>query len=94
MKVGDTAFIYHSNDDKSIVGLAKITKEAYQEPGTKEDWSVVEISFDKKLSKPVTLSEMKSEAALKDLGLIRQSRLSVSPATDKEAKKIKELAGL
>ncbi len=92
MKKGDKAIIYHSGDDKAAVGLAKIATGAYQDPTTKEDWSVVDISFESKLKAAVPLSEMKSDATLKSMDLVRQSRLSVSQLTKKQYDRILEIA--
>ena len=94
MKKGDLVFFYHSVSDKQIVGLAKVGKEAYPDKTAEEgDWSAVDLSPVKALPKPVSLETMKADAQLKDLKLIRQSRLSVVPATEKQAERILELAG-
>src|SRR3954471_4216729 len=70
MKAGDVAFIYHSGEDKAVVGIAKIMKPAYQDPKTVEDWSAVEIGFRKQLTKPVTLADMKADAILKNTVIV------------------------
>lgn len=92
--VGDTALIYHSNDDKAVVGLAEVARAAYPEPDpeTPGDWVQIDVRAVRKLSRPVTLAEMKATPALKDLKLIRQSRLSVSPVSAAEFKAITALA--
>jgi predicted RNA-binding protein with PUA-like domain len=93
MKKGDELFFYHSNEGLEIVGIAKVVKEAYQDPTTEDaNWVVVDIKPVKKLKRPVTLAEIKSNKQLADMALIRQSRLSVSPVTDKEWKIIMELS--
>ncbi|MDR0793653.1 MAG: EVE domain-containing protein [Chitinophagaceae bacterium] len=93
MKKGDELFFYHSNEGLEIVGIAKVVKEAYQDPTTEDtNWVVVDIKPVKKLKRPVTLAEIKSNKQLSDMALIRQSRLSVSPVTDKEWKIIMELS--
>lgn len=79
MKNGDLVLFYHSGEDKSVMGIAKVIKEAYQDPTTKEDWSVVDLSPVSALKKPVTLSEIKAEKKLKNIYLVRQGRLSVMP---------------
>jgi predicted RNA-binding protein with PUA-like domain len=78
MKKGDLAFFYHSNEDKAIIGIAKITKEFYPDPTDKE-WVAVEIAPVRKLKKPVTLAQVKSNKKLTDMALVRVSRLSVQP---------------
>jgi len=83
MKKGDTIFIYHSGEGKEIVGLAKVSKEHFPDPKDKE-WSVVEISADKKLKRPVTLAEVKATKKLSDMVLVRSSRLSVQPVKKEE----------
>ncbi|HEY4157487.1 MAG TPA: EVE domain-containing protein [Polyangiaceae bacterium] len=92
MKKGDPVFFYHSNEGKEIVGVAKVSREAYPDPTAKgEDWSVVEFVPVKPLARAVTLSEIKSDAKLKDFALLRRSRLSVVPASPAEFKRILEL---
>lgn len=78
MKLGDLALFYHSNIGKEVVGIVKITKENYPDP-TIDDvrWVVVEVQALKKLSKTVTLAQIKSENILQQIGLLKQSRLSV-----------------
>ncbi|HET9133794.1 MAG TPA: EVE domain-containing protein [Gemmatimonadales bacterium] len=76
-KVGDEALIYHSNEGKAIVGIAKVTRAAYPDPKLDDPKLVViELAPVKALAKPVTLAEMKATPGLEELGLIRQSRLS------------------
>lgn len=94
MKKGDDVLFYHSNEGLEIVGIAKLVKEAYQDPTTDDDrWVAVDLKAVKKLKNPVTLSAMKSDKRLNEMALIRISRLSVSPVTEKEWKVIMELAG-
>ena len=83
MQKGDVVFFYHTGDVKSVVGLAKVASEPYPEP-KEPDWTVVDIVPDKKLKNPVSLSQIKSEKRLKDMVLVRVSRLSVQPVTDEE----------
>lgn len=95
MKKGDELFFYHSNEGLEIVGIAKVVKEAYQDPTTDDaNWVVVDVKPVRKLKKPVTLSTIKSEPRLKDIALVKLSRLSVSPVTDEEWKVIVELSEL
>lgn len=79
MKPGDRVLFYHSGDDKSVMGIAKVVKEAYADPTTKEDWSVVDLTPQSGLKKPVTLSAIKAEKKLQNIYLVRQGRLSVMP---------------
>ena len=79
MKKGDLAFFYHSNEGLEIVGIAKITKEAYQDPTTEDAaWCVVELSPFKTLKRPVSLSEIKADKKLSEMQIVKMSRLSVS----------------
>ena len=79
MKNGDFVLFYHSGEDKAVFGIAKVMKEAYQDPTTTEDWSVVDLAPVSALKKPVTLSAIKAEKKLKNIYLVRQGRLSVMP---------------
>jgi predicted RNA-binding protein with PUA-like domain len=93
MKKGDTAFIYHSVEEKRVVGIAKVTREAYPDPTDKTgEWSVVDLEPVKKFRSPVTLAQFKADAALKDTALVRQSRLSVVPLTAAQSKRMLQLA--
>jgi predicted RNA-binding protein with PUA-like domain len=85
MKKGDQAFFYHSNEGVEIVGIAKVIREAYQDPTTEEDaWVVVDLKPVKKLKNPVTLQQIKKESRLSGMALLRLSRLSVQPVTEDE----------
>src|SRR5580704_9638883 len=84
MKKGDLVLFYHSNEGKAVVGVARVTREAYPDPTTKEDWSVVDIEPVKPLARPVTLEEMRQTKALSNMVVVRKSRLSVSPVTKAE----------
>ena len=82
MSKGDAAFFYHSVTDKSVVGIAKVMREAYPDATAKEgDWSSVDLAPEKALSRPVTLDEIKRNPKLKEMALLRLSRLSVQPVT-------------
>lgn len=91
MKKGDAVFIYHSGEDKAVIGTAKIAKEAYPDPKDK-DWVVVEISADKKLKKTVTLGQIKSVKKLSEMVLVKSSRLSVQPVREDEFNTVIELS--
>ena len=93
MKKGDEVLYYHSMEDLNIVGIAKVSKEAYQDPTTKDDWSAVNLKPYKKLKKQVSLDQIKKDKRLKEMALVRISRLSVQPVTEKEFKIVMELAG-
>ncbi|MBI1767709.1 MAG: EVE domain-containing protein [Bacteroidetes bacterium] len=83
MKKGDLAFVYHTGDEKSVVGIAEITKEFFPDPKDKE-WAAVEIGYKKKLKKPVTLASIKSEKKMANMYLVRAARLSVQSVTKEE----------
>ena len=87
MKKGDQCFFYHSNIGKEIVGIVKVIREAYQDPTDKSKRFVaVQVRFEKKLDNPVSLKDIKKTTELKDLALIKQSRLSVMPINTKDWK--------
>ena len=93
MKKGDLVFFYHSNEGLEIVGIAKVVKEAYQDPTTDDTaWSVVELAPFKTLKRPVTLSEIKADKKLEGIQLVRLSRLSVAALTNTEFDRILELS--
>lgn len=91
MAKDDLVFFYHTGDEKSIVGLAKVSRDAYPEPND-PDWIVVDLVPDKKLKNPVSLSQIKSDKRLADMVLVRASRLSVQPVKENEYKLILELS--
>ena len=91
MEKGDAVFIYHTGDEKAIVGLAQVTKSAYPDPKDAE-WAVVELSAGKPLKKPVSLAQIKSDKRLSDMVLVRASRLSVQPVKSSEHDLIIELS--
>jgi predicted RNA-binding protein with PUA-like domain len=84
MKKGDLAFFYHSGDEKQIVGIMQITSVPYPNPKEKDSrYVVVDVKFKKRLSRPVTLAEIKGHKMFGDWELLRISRLSVMPVTSK-----------
>ncbi len=92
MKKGDLVFFYHSVVGKEIKGVAKITREAYQDPTTDDDrWVVVDLKPVKSMKTPVTLDDIKGHKKLGDIALVKQSRLSVMPMTSEEFKIILEI---
>ena len=89
MKVGDAVFFYHSGKEKCVVGIASVSKAAYPDPTTKEEgWIAVDIKPVKRLTNPVSLADIKANAKLSDLLLVRQSRLSVMPVGESEFEEI------
>ena len=92
-KKGDSVFIYHSGEQKAIVGVAEIIKEAYPDPRKKDPkLFVVDIQFVKRVKRPVTLSEVKARKEFADFPLVRMSRLSVMPVTDAQWKSLSKMA--
>jgi predicted RNA-binding protein with PUA-like domain len=83
MKTGDKVYFYHSVIGKEVVGIAKVTKEAFPDP-TDTAWHAVELTPDKPLKKPVTLVDIKANKALANIYLVRQPRFSVMPLTKDE----------
>ncbi|GIV40855.1 MAG: ubiquinol-cytochrome c reductase [Vicingaceae bacterium] len=93
MKKGDLVLFYHSVKDKKVVGIARVTKEYFPDPtADKGDWVAVELEPVKQLKDPVDLEQIKSTDELKNIPLIKQSRLSVMPLTKDEFFKILEMA--
>ncbi len=95
MKKGDEVFFYHSNEGLEIVGIAKVAREHYQDPTTDDpNWVVVDFKPYKKVKKPVTLEQVKTDARLANMALVRLGRLSVQPVTDEEWDIVMELGGM
>ncbi len=95
MKKGDEVLFYHSNEGTEIVGIAKVVKEAYQDPTTDDtNWVAVDLKPVKKIKKPVSLSQVKAEPRLKNMALVRLGRLSVQPVTDEEWEIVMEMGGM
>ena len=93
MKKGDEVLFYHSNEGLEIVGIAKVAKEHYPDPTADDDaWVVVDIKPYKKLRKPVTLAQIKSDRRLANMALVRLGRLSVQPVTGPEWQTIMEMS--
>jgi len=89
MKKGDEVLFYHTGEEKAVVGIARVTRPAYPDPTAKEgDWSAVDLAPIKSLLRPVTLRQIKSEPRLKQIPLVRQSRLSVMPLAKAEFREI------
>lgn len=95
MKKGDQVLFYHSNEGMAIVGITEVVKEAYQDPTTDDtNWVVVDLKPVKALPSPVTLATLKADQTFEQMALVRIGRLSVSPVSDAEYKKILKLGGL
>ena len=95
MRPGDEVLFYHSNEGKAVVGIARVTKPAFPDltADEKEGWVAVELAPVAPLKNPVTLAAIKTEATLKDIGLVRQGRLSVMPLKPAEFARIVKLGG-
>ena len=94
MEIGDQAFFYHSNEGTAIVGIAKISKEAYQDPTTTDDrWVAIDIKPVRKIKLPVSLADIKNEKRLSNMALVIIGRLSCQPVSEDEWGIIMDMAG-
>ena len=94
MKKGDEMLYYHSNEGVEIVGIAKVIKEAYQDPTTEDNaWVAVDIKPVKKLKQPVSRDTIKADKRLANMALVRLGRLSVQPVTEEEWDIVMKMAG-
>ena len=95
VKKGDRIFYYHTGNEKAVVGVAKAISDAYADPKDKSGMlmAAVDVAPLKKLPRPVTLAEIKAKPFFKDFPLVRISRLSVMPVSDKEWSEIEKMAG-
>lgn len=95
MKKGDRAFFYHTGDEKQIVGIVEVMREAYPDPtDSKAVFLTVDVKAVAPLPKAVTLAAIKGEPRLADMALVKYSRLSVQPVTDAEWKSVCRMGGL
>lgn len=95
MKSGDEVIFYHSNIGKEVVGVARVSKEAFPDPKDPTGrWVAVELAYVRHLPKSVPLPDLKAHPALSEMAMIRQSRLSVSPVTEAEWKVVLKMAGI
>ena len=92
MKAGDEAFFYHSMDERAVIGIMRVVREAAPDPKD-ADWVSVKVEPVRALERPVTLKEIKAEPRLAKMELIRQSRLSVAPVREEEWKTVLKMAG-
>ena len=95
MKVGDRVFFYHSNEGLAVVGIAEVSKTYYPDPTDKtERFGMVDIKPVQEFETPVALADIKKDAKLKDMVLVKNSRLSVQPVTPEQWKHICQLGGV
>lgn len=93
MKKGDELLFYHSTEGKAVVGVARVTREAYPDPTAEgEDWSVVDIAPVRALARPVGLDELRAHKVLAKMIMLRKPRLSVVPVSGEEFEAVLELA--
>jgi predicted RNA-binding protein with PUA-like domain len=93
MRKGEAVLFYHSVVGKEIMGIARVLREAYPDPTAREgDWSAVDLAPEKALPRPVPLEEIKRNPKLKEMALLRLSRLSVQPVTNAEFDEILRMA--
>lgn len=93
MQPGDLALFYHSGKDREVVGEMRVVRAAYPDPTTDDDrWSAVDVEFVRELPRPLSLAEIKADDALREIPLLRNSRLSVMPLESAEYERIVELA--
>jgi len=93
MSKGDLVFYYHSGEEKQVVGIAQVDKPAYPDPTAKEgDWSSVDLVPIKAVVQTVTLKEIKADNVLKEMLLVRNSRLSVVPVSKAQFEKLLKLS--
>ncbi|MGE5166110.1 MAG: EVE domain-containing protein [Sphingobacteriales bacterium] len=95
MKKGDKFFFYHTGDEKQVVGIGEVIREAFPDPTAKKDegWLAVTTAATKSLAKPVTLAAIKAEPKLKEMALVKYGRLSVQPVTAAEWKLVCKMGG-
>jgi predicted RNA-binding protein with PUA-like domain len=96
MKKGDRAFFYHSGEGKEVVGITEIVRESYPDPTAQpgEPWVVVDVKAVMPFKTPVTLAAIKGVSELKDMALVKLSRLSVQPVTAAEWKTVCQMGGV
>lgn len=94
MQPGDRVLVYHTGDEKAVVGVAQVTSQAYPDPKQKDPkLAVVDLKADGRLPRPVPLAEIKKDRAFADLGLVRIGRLSVMPASAEQFNRLLKLGG-
>ena len=94
MQPGDQVLIYHTGDEKAVIGKAEVTSAAYPDPKAKGTNLVcVNLRAGSRLTHPVSLADIKADGAFMDLGLVRMGRLSVVPATEVQWKRLVSMGG-
>ncbi len=95
MKKGERAFFYHTGDEKQIVGIVEVVKEAYPDPTDEKGvFKAVDVVAVEPFAQPVTLAQIKANKKFKDMALVKYARLSVQPVTAEEWKAICRLGGV
>jgi predicted RNA-binding protein with PUA-like domain len=96
MKKGEKFFFYHTGDEKQVVGIGEIIRDAFPDPTAAKDesWVAVQTGADRPLPKPVTLAAIKAEPKLKDMARVKYGRLSVQPVSEAAWKLICKMGGL
>ena len=95
MKKGDHAFFYHTGDEKQVVGIVEVIREAYPDPTDEKGvFKTLDVKAVKPVPKPVTLAAIKAEPRLKDMALVKYARLSVQPVTPQQWKVICSMGGM
>jgi predicted RNA-binding protein with PUA-like domain len=96
MRVGDLGFFYHSQSDKSVVGIVEVIAETHPDStrGDDDRWDCVDVRAVRPLPRSVTLAEIRGEPELQDMALLRNSRLSVQPVTETEWRQVCAMGGL
>ena len=94
MAVGDLCLFYHSNEGKAVVGVARVSRAAYQDPTTVDDWSSVDVETVFAMAKPVTLDEIRAHQSLATIEMLKRNRLSVTHVTEAEFKIILEMGAI
>ena len=95
MQVGERGFFYHSNEGKAVVGIVEVTRGYYPDPtDTTGRFGMVDVKAVEPLPQPVTLEAIKADSGLADMVLVKNSRLSVQPVTDKEWAAVRRMGGL
>jgi len=94
MQRGDEVLVYHTGDEKAVIGRARVTKTAYPDPKQKDPrLVVVDLAAGARLAAPVTLAAIRADPAFRDLPLVRMPRLSVQPASETQWKRLLKLGG-
>jgi len=96
MRPGDPVLFYHSGEEKQVVGLARVHRAAYPDPtgDADEGWVAVDLEPDRPFRTPVTLAQIRADAACRAIELVRQTRLSVMPLRPAEFKRLRKLGGI